>query len=125
MPNKHFCQGPTCHQKTTQDRFLKSRGVIRGRYAYANMDKTPNSWGYTASQGDRYFCSQNCKMEWLENNMENIEHGRPIEFIRHRRESGGTPNLWYEKRTEETHWGKRTTIIKIERINPSEEGATE
>jgi hypothetical protein len=35
MPNKHFCQGPTCHEKPTTDRFLKSRGVIRGRYAYA------------------------------------------------------------------------------------------
>ena len=29
MPNKHFCQGPTCHEQTTADRFLKSRGVIR------------------------------------------------------------------------------------------------
>ena len=38
MPNKHFCQGPTCHEQVTQDRFLKSRGVIRGRYAYCNMD---------------------------------------------------------------------------------------
>ena len=125
MPNKHFCQGPTCHTQTTQDRFLKSRGVVRGRYAYANMDRTPNSWGYTASQGDRYFCSQRCKFEWLEINMDNIEQGRPIEFIRHRRESGGTPNVWYEKRTEETYWGNRTTIRKIERINPSEEGVTE
>ena len=35
MPNKHFCQGPNCHTQVTQDRFLKSRGVIRGRYAYA------------------------------------------------------------------------------------------
>ena len=38
MPNKHFCQGPNCHTRTTQDRFLKSRGVVRGRYAYANLD---------------------------------------------------------------------------------------
>ena len=47
MPNKHFCQGPTCHTKTTNDRFLKSRGVIRGKYAYATMDRTPNQWGWT------------------------------------------------------------------------------
>ena len=39
MPNKHFCQGPNCHTHVTQDRFLKSRGVIRGRYAYCNMDQ--------------------------------------------------------------------------------------
>ena len=119
MPNKHFCQGPTCHEKTTQDRFLKSRGVVRGRYAYTNMDKQANGYYYFCSS-DKYFCSQGCKNEWLNTHMENIEQGRPIEFIRHRRESGGTPNLWYEKRTEETHWGNRTTIRKIERNNPSE-----
>mgnify|MGYP003653083027 FL=1 len=113
MPNKHFCQGPTCHEQTTQDRFLKSRGVVRGRYAYANMDRTPNSWGYTASQGDRYFCSQRCKFEWLEINMDNIEQGRPIEFIRHRRESGG-----YQKVTEtnDSHWGSRT-FTSIKRVD--------
>ena len=117
MPNKHFCQGPHCHTRVTSDRFLKSRGVIRGRYAY--FDRDYQTHHYT-NESDKYFCSQGCKIEWLSENMENIEHGRPIEFIRHRRESGGTPNLWYEKRTEETHWGNRTTIRKIERINPSE-----
>ena len=38
MPNKHFCQGPTCHEQVTNDRFLKSKGIIRGRYAYFNRD---------------------------------------------------------------------------------------
>ena len=114
MPNKHFCQGPACHEQTTSDRFLKSRGVIRGRYAYANMDKTPNSWGYTATQGDRYFCSQRCKFEWLELNMDNVEQGRPIEFIRHRRESGG-----YQKETftHTDYFGKPYTSSSIQRIN--------
>ena len=122
MPNKHFCQGPTCHTRTTQDRFLKSRGVVRGRYAYLNLD----SQGWSAS-GDKFFCSQRCKFDWLETNMENIEQGRPIEFIRHRRESGGTPNLWYEKKTE-THqntWsgGTYTTsqIRRIERVDTNNE----
>jgi len=104
MPNKHFCQGPRCHEKTTQDRFLKSRGVIRGRYALLQMD---NLQYYGRG---RYFCSTACEGAWLDEHMENIEHGRPIEFIRHRRESGG-----YEKVTE-THnynWGDRTyTSIK-------------
>ena len=43
MSNKHFCQGPNCHEQVTTDRFLKSRGVIRGRYAYANMDRSPTN----------------------------------------------------------------------------------
>ena len=104
MPNKHFCQGPRCHEQVTQDRFLKSRGVIRGRYAYADRDRTPNSWGYTPNGSDVYFCSTKCEGEWLCEHMESIEQARPIEFIRHRRESGG-----YEKRTTEHEgWNGQT-----------------
>ena len=105
MSNKHFCQGPYCHQRTTQDRFLKSRGVIRGRYALWSRD---NSNEYSARA--KYFCSTGCESSWLDVQMENIEQGRPIEFIRHRRESGG-----YEKVTETVNhgWGDRTyTSIK-------------
>ena len=110
MPNKHFCQGPECHQKTTQDRFLKSRGVVRGRYAMWNMNE---SNGYSYWNSDKYFCSQGCKLSWLSVNMESIEQGRPVEFIRHRRESQG-----YEKRTT-THdsWNGGTynsnSIVRI------------
>ena len=104
MPNKHFCQGPTCHEQTTQDRFLKSRGVIRGRYAYLNLQ----SQGYSAS-GDKFFCSQRCKFDWLETNMENIEQGRPIEFIRHRRESQG-----YAKVKNDNHWGSSYSIERVD-----------
>ena len=83
--------------------------MIRGRYAYANMDRTPNSWGYTATQGDRYFCSQRCKFEWLETNMDNIEQGLPIEFSRHRRESQG-----YEKvPNENSYYGPSHRIEKV------------
>ena len=106
MPNKHFCQGPTCHEQVTTDRFLKSRGVVRGRYAY--FDRDFQNHHYT-NESDKYFCSQRCKMDWLSANMENIEQGRPIEFIRHRRESQG-----YEKVTEETHWGHRHTIQRVD-----------
>jgi len=93
MPNKHFCQGPHCHEQTTQDRFLKSRGVIRGRYAYSTLD---SQGGYWSADSDKYFCSQSCKLQWLAVNMENIEQGRPIEFIRHRRESGGYAKITNE-----------------------------
>ena len=104
MPNKHFCQGPTCHTRTTQDRFLKSRGVVRGRYACLTVDHQA-----TYYKRGRYFCSQRCKFEWLELNMDNIEQGRPIEFIRQRRESQG-----YHKTTEQTHWGPRPTIQRVD-----------
>jgi len=69
MPNKHFCQGPRCHETVTTDRFLKSRGVIRGRYAYATLDQGPNQWGWQAPDSDKYFCSQSCKFSWLSLNM--------------------------------------------------------
>jgi len=109
MPNKHFCQGPTCHERVTQDRFLKSRGVIRGRYANLTMDHDA-TW-YKRS---RYFCSQGCEHDWLNVHMESIEQGRPIEFIRHRRESGG-----YEKRTttSDDYFGRPYTSSSIQRIN--------
>jgi len=108
MPNKHFCQGPTCHEKTTQDRFLKSRGVVRGRYALWTLD-TSNEYSARA----KYFCSTSCESQWLDTHMANIENGRPIEFIRHRRESGG-----YEKVTEtnDSHWGSRT-FTSIKRVD--------
>ncbi len=109
MSNKHFCQGPHCHEQVTQDRFLKSRGVIRGRYAYADRDRTPNSWGWTPSGSDTYFCSQACKLEWLSLNMENIEHGRPIEFIRHRRESQGYAKV----KNEDNYYGASHRIERI------------
>ena len=105
MPNKHFCQGPNCHTKTTQARFLKSRGVIRGRYAYATLDQE-YEWG-----GDKYFCSQACKFEWLSINMANIEQGRPIEFIRHRRESGG-----YHKVENDNRWGASHSIERVDTV---------
>ena len=109
MPNKHFCQGPECHTYTTTDRFLKSKGIIRGRYAYSTMDRTPNQWGYVPHGSDVYFCSQACKFDWLSENMQNIERGIPVPFIRERRISEG-----YEKATEQ-HYGRNYhTIRKIE-----------
>jgi len=104
MPNKHFCQGPYCHQRTTQDRFLKSRGVIRGRYALWSRD---NSNEYSARA--KYFCSTSCESSWLDVQMENIEQGRPIEFIRHRRESQG-----YAKVKNDNRWGAEYSIQRVD-----------
>ena len=110
MPNKHFCQGPHCHTQTTQDRFLKSRGVVRGRYAYADRDSNSP---YSNWNSDKYFCSQGCKLSWLSVNMESIEQGRPVEFIRHRRESQG-----YAKVTEDREgWQGTYKINRIERVD--------
>ena len=109
MPNKHFCQGPHCHERTTQDRFLKSRGVIRGRYALHDKDKE------SYCERAKYFCSLNCESLWLDEHMQHIEQGRPIEFIRHRRESGG-----YEKvtTTHDNYYGTGTyTSSAIKRVD--------
>jgi hypothetical protein len=109
MSNKHFCQGPNCHTQVTQDRFLKSRGVIRGRYAYTDMNKEANGY-YYFNNSDKYFCSQRCKFDWLSDNMENIEHGRPIEFIRHRRESQGYAKV----KNDESRWGPEYSIQRVD-----------
>ena len=84
MTNKHFCQGPDCHTRPTQDRFLKSKGIIRGRYANLPIDH-PTEW---YARG-KYFCSTACEGAWLNENMENIERGIPIPFIRERRFTEG------------------------------------
>ena len=116
MPNKHFCQGTNCHTQCTTDRFLKSKGIIRGRYAYATMDRQPNSWGYTPNGSDVYFCSQACKFDWLSENMQNIERGIPVPFIRERRITEG-----YEKTTENSYGRNFHTIRKIGVDNNTEQ----
>ena len=100
MTNKHFCQGPECHTNPTQDRFLKSKGIIRGRYALWDRNQS-NEYHARA----KYFCSQSCESAWLNVNMENIERGIPIPFIRERRITEG-----YEKGKD--RWN-RSTIKKI------------
>ena len=110
MSNKHFCQGPFCHEKETTDRFLKSKGIIRGRYARLNRDYNHHNTYY--GMRDKYFCSQTCESNWLSVHMEDIEHGRPIAFITHRRISEG-----YEK--GKTRWGS-TCIQKIDVDNDNE-----
>ena len=107
MPNKHFCQGPACHTYGTSDRFLKSKGIIRGRYAYATMDQGPNQYGWQAQDSDKYFCSQGCKNDWLNTNMESIARRTLPPFIEHRRITEG-----YEKATNETRYGYRHTSIQ-------------
>ena len=106
MPNKHFCQGTWCHTIPTSDRFLKSKGIIRGRYAYAKIE---DKWYH---ESDKYFCSQTCKLQWLNNNMENIERGIPIPFIRERRITEG-----YEKKTTtQEGWQGKYTFSSIQKI---------
>ena len=108
MPNKHFCQGPECHEQCTTDRFLKSKGIIRGRYAYAKIATSNNEdkrWHRYDYRSDTYFCSQGCKNDWLNVNMESIERRTLPPFIEHRRVSEG-----YEKSKD--RWN-RNTIQKI------------
>ena len=93
MSNKHFCQGPECHTNPTTDRFLKSKGIIRGRYATSTIDSLSH-WAARA----KYFCSTCCESDWLNINMESIARRTLPPFIEHRRISEG-----YEK--GKTRWG--------------------
>ena len=109
MPNKHFCQGPHCHTQCTTDRFLKSKGIIRGRYARLDRDYDHRNSYY--GMRDKYFCSQGCESNWLSVHMESIERRTLPPFIEHRRVSGG-----YEKTTEE-HEGWQGRTYKTHSIN--------
>jgi len=110
MTNKHFCQGPLCHTRTTQDRFLKSRGVVRGRYASLNLDYNTQPSSYYDCRRSKFFCSTACESEWLNEHMANIEQGRPIEFIRHRRESGGYAKV----RNDDNYYGASYSIQRVD-----------
>ena len=105
MPNKHFCQGPNCHTKTTQDRFLKSRGVVRGRYACLTVDHQA-----TYYKRGRYFCSTGCEGEWLNEHMTAIEMRIPVPFITHRRESQGYAKV----KNDESRWGPEYSIQRVD-----------
>ena len=109
MPNKYFCQGPYCHTNATSDRFLKSQGVIRGRYAYAEVNGK-SSYGYYGTISDRYFCSQRCKNEWLNVHMDSIQRRTLPPFIDHRRVTEG-----YEKKTT-LHEGWQGKLYKSHRV---------
>jgi hypothetical protein len=61
--------------------------VVRGRYASLNLDYNTQPSSYYDCRRSKFFCSTACESEWLNEHMTNIEQGRPIEFIRHRRES--------------------------------------
>ena len=104
MPNKHFCQGPWCHTNPTSDRFLKSKGIIRGRYA-----RLPINTVDTYYPEDKYFCSLGCSKDWLGDNMTLIEMGIPVPFILERRFTEG-----YEKKKQfpDSNYGYNT-IQKI------------
>jgi hypothetical protein len=56
--------------------------------------------GISVNTRGKFFCSQSCEHDWLNEHMECIEQGRPIEFIRHRRESQG----YHKVRTDESRW---------------------
>ena len=107
--NKHYCQGTYCHTNETQDRFQKSTGMLRGRYAYAT---------YTDQRqcNDNFliFCSNGCMIDWVNEHTQDIINNRPINFITERRTSGG-----YEIKTIKYNYGNGSykTISKINSQN--------
>ena len=75
MPNKHFCQGTNCHTNPTSDRFLKSKGIIRGRYAYAEIATSNNEdkrWHRYDYRSDTYFCSQGCMLHFIQTHIDKV-----------------------------------------------------
>ena len=105
MSNKHFCQGPDCHTRVTQDRFLKSRGVIRGRYASLNRDHQSEYY-----KRGKYFCSTGCEYAWLDEHMLAIEMRIPVPFITHRRETQGYAKV----KNDESRWGPEYSIQRVD-----------
>ena len=96
MPNKHFCQGPTCHEQPTQSRLQKSTGLLRSRYAQHEMD------GDSYNNLFKYFCSQGCANSWLDKNMAGVEGRTVVPFITHRK----TSEQQYENKKIKARYGE-------------------
>ena len=109
--NKHYCQGTQCHERQTQDRFQKSTGMLRGRYA--RLEYTYDNADTYYGNIDKIFCSQGCANNWLNEHAEDIINQRPINFITERRTSGG-----YEMKSKTYDHGTFTRTYKeITKIN--------
>ena len=68
-----------------------------------------NMVGYSPTQINT-FVVNHVSMHWLSDNMENIEQGRPIEFIRHRRESQGYAKV----KNEDSYYGASYSIERVD-----------
>jgi len=96
MPNKHFCQGPTCHEQPTQSRLQKATGLLRSRYAQHEMD------GDSYNNLFKYFCSQGCANQWLDKNMACVEGRTVVPFTTHRK----TSEAQYENKKIKSRYGE-------------------
>ena len=97
MPNKHFCQGPTCHEQPTQSRLQKSTGLLRSRYAQMPIDHDTEYY-----QMFKYFCSQGCANQWLSKNMACVEGRTVVPFTTHRK----TSEAQYENKKIKSRYGE-------------------
>ena len=97
MPNKHFCQGPTCHEQPTQSRLQKSTGLLRSRYAQMPIDHDTEYY-----QLFKYFCSQGCANQWLNKNMACVEGRTVVPFTTHRK----TSEAQYENKKIKSRYGE-------------------
>jgi len=102
MPNKHFCQGPLCHEQPTQSRLQKATGLLRSRYAQHEMD------GNSYNDLFKYFCSQGCANSWLNKNMACVEGRTVVPFITHRK----TSEAQYESSKITSQYGHSWNEIK-------------
>jgi len=102
MPNKHFCQGPTCHEQPTQSRLQKATGLLRSRYAQHEMD------GDSYNNLFKYFCSQGCANSWLDKNMACVEGRTVVPFTTHRK----TSEAQYESSKITSQYGHSWKEIK-------------
>ena len=73
MSNFKWCHGPKCHKSHTQDRVRGSKGskVLRTRKVKETQwNKSP--FGQGGGNTWAYFCSQNCLMNFMHNNIQRV-----------------------------------------------------
>ena len=102
----HWCHGPECHTRVTQDRVRGSKGskVLRTRKI------TQNAYGYPRGIW-QYFCSNSCYNEFANKYVEQIIRIAP------RTEPLETPIHDPEKEEHEGWGGHKYTTTKITKVD--------
>ena len=112
MSDLKFCQGPSCHQYTTQDR-LKG---TKDNKTYQTRRRT--SFYY----GKSNFCSLNCQNDWWELHGDNaIDHFGRLTEPKHLTEE----NAWVKDYNYQAGWNSERNYIYVNKITKEQRPLTE
>ena len=112
MSDLKFCQGPSCHQYTTQDR-LKG---TKDNKTYQTRRRS-NLW-----YGNHNFCDQRCLYDWVNKYIEQgLDHFGRLKEAKHLTED----NAWVKDYNYSSGWGSERNYVYLNKITREQRPLTE